>query len=148
MADNVTLPATAEVVATDEVGGRHFQRVKVSHGEDGVALDASPATPLPVEVFGELLEVLAATRMAIKALTKSIGYALPNAQGQPIMEVRQATAANLNVTLGSTTISSGTLTTVSTVTNQAQAGGYAMQDFIPAILHMQADGLRANIQVT
>ena len=35
-------------VATDDVGGRHFQRVKVAHGGDGTADDASASTPLPV----------------------------------------------------------------------------------------------------
>jgi hypothetical protein len=87
-------------------------------------------------------------RMTINSLAKSIGYALPNAQGFPIMEARQATAANLNMTA---TIASGTVTTVSTVstlTNQSQIGGFAANDQIPSLMHMQADNLRRNIVVT
>jgi hypothetical protein len=49
MADNVPITAGAGTsIATDEVGGAHYQRVKVVHGADGVANDASAATPLPV----------------------------------------------------------------------------------------------------
>lgn len=149
MSDNVTLPATGEIVATDEVGGFHFQRVKLVHGADGVAVDASPASPFPVEVIGELIEAVEAIRVAISALTRTIGLALPNAQGQPIMEVRQPTAGNLNVTAsiaGSQTLA--TLTTLSTLTNQQQVGGFSANDTIPATMHMQCDGLRANITVT
>lgn len=32
MADNVTLPATGEIVATDDIGGTQYQRVKLSDG--------------------------------------------------------------------------------------------------------------------
>ena len=48
MSDNVTLPGTGAVVATDDVGGFQFQRIKIAVGADGVAADASAATPLPV----------------------------------------------------------------------------------------------------
>jgi len=41
-----------------------------------------------------------------------------------------------------------TVSTVGSVTNQSQAGGFPMQDFIPGIMHISADGLRANIKVT
>jgi len=36
MADDVTLPGTGAVVATDDVGGAQFQRVKLTLGADGV----------------------------------------------------------------------------------------------------------------
>jgi hypothetical protein len=49
MADNVTLPGTGEIVATDEVAGKQFQRVKVTVGGDGVdGGDVSASNPLPV----------------------------------------------------------------------------------------------------
>lgn len=43
MADNITIPATGSgtatpVVATDEVGGNHFQRVKLDGGGDGASI--------------------------------------------------------------------------------------------------------------
>ena len=143
MADNVTLPATGEVVATDDIGGRQFQLVKMVHGADGIAHQTSDGNPLPTEVKGELVEAIEALRFAVQSLTRSIGMALPSAQGWPIIEVRQPTAASLNVTLAS-----GTVTTVSTLTNQSQQGGFATNDYIPTLMRMGADNLRRNIVVT
>ena len=52
MADNINIVPSAEAgdpaVATDEVGGRHFQIVKAAYGADGEATAVSAATPLPV----------------------------------------------------------------------------------------------------
>jgi hypothetical protein len=116
-----------------------------------VPADVSPDNPVPVSAYGELMEAIESMRFAIGALTKTIGYALPNALGQPIMEVRQATAGNLAATVSGTVtanIGTGTLSALSTLTNQAQIGGFAANDQIPALMHMQADSLRRNISVT
>lgn len=52
MADNVAVaPATGvgtAPVATDDVGGVHYQRIKVNFGAEGSATDVSAAAPLPV----------------------------------------------------------------------------------------------------
>jgi hypothetical protein len=139
-------PGTGATIAADDIGGNLFQRVKLIHGADGINDgDVSSANGLPVQGVGELIEAIEAMRFAINTLTKTIGYALPNASGFPIMEARSPTAGNFNVTLGSTTISSGTVTTL---TNQSQLGGFATNDQIPALMKMQADNLRRNISVT
>lgn len=53
MADNVNItPGNGAVVAADDVGGVLFQRIKVTHGADGVADDVTAATPLPVAAVG------------------------------------------------------------------------------------------------
>ena len=106
--------------------------------------DVSESNPLPIAGYGELVEVLESMRFAINQLTRSIGFALPNASGQPIMEVRQATAGNLNVTA---TVS-GTIGTVTTLTNQAQIGGLNANDQLPALMNANAGSLRRNISVT
>ena len=138
MSDNIGYtPGTGATIAADNVGGVLHQRVKLTHGADGTATDATEANPLPIAAYGELVEAIEALRMAVASLTRSIGMALPNANGFPIMEARIAP----NQTLA-------TVTTLSTLTNQQQAGGFAMQDQIPALMHMQADGLRSNITVT
>lgn len=50
MADDVPVTGGAGYnIATDDVGGRHFQRVKVAHGAEGSATDVSSAAPLPVD---------------------------------------------------------------------------------------------------
>jgi hypothetical protein len=144
MPDNVTLPGTGAVVASDDIGGFQYQRVKLIHGADGTnAGDVAVGNPLPVTPYGELVEAIEAMRFAIASLTKTIGYALPNPQGFPIMEVRQGTAGNLNVNATQTGA-----WTITTLTNQSQMGGFATQDYIPALMHLQADNLRRNISVT
>jgi hypothetical protein len=147
MADNITALANTgtgtDVFATDNIGGVNYPRTKVGFGVDGSYVDASATNPLPVAAYGELVEAIEAMRFAVAALTKTIGFALPSAQGWPIMEVRQPTGTNLNAVIGS-----GTVTTVSTLTNQSQLGGFATQDYIPSLMHLQADNLRRNISVT
>ena len=50
MADNVAITAGAgTTIATDEVGGAQYQRVKVTWGADGTANETAAATPLPVD---------------------------------------------------------------------------------------------------
>lgn len=154
MPDNVGYtPGSGATVAADDIGGVLHQRVKIGVGADGSATDVSTSNPMPVDAgYGELVEAIEALRMAVNTLTKTMGFALPNAQGQPIMEARQATAANLAVTAsiaGSQTLATvTTVSTVSTLTNQSQIGTYATNDYIPALMHMQSDNLRRNISVT
>jgi hypothetical protein len=156
MADNVGYtPGEGAKVATRDVSysgeaanAQAVGLVTFSGPDDGkTATDVSPANPLPTNPTGELVEALQALRMATNSLTKSIGFALPNLQGQPIVEARQATAANLVMTVGS--IAGGqTLATLTTLTNQAQIGGFAANDQIPALMHLQADNLRRNISTS
>lgn len=144
MSDNIGYtPGTGATVAADNIGGALHQRVKISVGADGVAADASADNPLPVTAVAELMEAIETLRFAVASLTKTIGYALPNALGQPIMEVRQATGANLVMNANQ----AGTWN-ITTLTNQTQVGGFSANDQIPSLMHMQADGLRANITVT
>lgn len=49
MADNVAITAgLGTSIATDEIGGIHYQRVKPQVGEEGSAADVSDTNPLPV----------------------------------------------------------------------------------------------------
>jgi hypothetical protein len=52
MADDTVLPGTGETYAADEVGGVKHQRVKLSIGENGTAVDASAAAPVPIQAEG------------------------------------------------------------------------------------------------
>jgi hypothetical protein len=153
MADNVGYtPGAGATVAADDIAGVLHQRVKIGVGADGTAVDVSTSNPLPVDAsYGELVEAMEALRMATNSLTKSIGYALPNLQGQPIFEARQATAGNLNATVTGSLSSVTSVTSVTSVLglqNQQQVGGFAANDQIPAFMHLQADTLRRNILVT
>ncbi len=59
MADDITLNlgTGGATLATDDVGGKHYQRVKVVHGADGTALDSSSASPFPVRQPGDVFDV-------------------------------------------------------------------------------------------
>jgi len=48
MVDNVTAPASGQAFATDEIGGVHYPRTKISFGGDGAAVDVATGNPLPV----------------------------------------------------------------------------------------------------
>ncbi len=148
MADNVAITAgSGTSIATDEIGGAHYQRVKPAWGTDGTAVDVSASNPLPVAAYGELVEAIEALRMAVQALLRSgVGLStMDPATGRLRVEVAQATAANLNTTA---TIASGTVTTVSTVTNQTQMGGLPAVDQIPALMAIAASSARRNISVS
>lgn len=155
MPDNVgytpgtgTKVATREVTYSGEAANAQAVGLVTFAGADDAktATDISEANPLPVGAHGELIEAIEALRMTVNSLSRSIGMALPNAQGFPIMEARQATAANLQVT--ASLAATQTLTTLTTLTNQAQIGGFAANDKIPSLMHLQADNLRRNIAVT
>lgn len=48
MADDVAVTAgSGTSIATDDIGGRHFQRIKNCYGADGTATDVSRTTPMP-----------------------------------------------------------------------------------------------------
>lgn len=53
MADNTELNAGSggDVIATDDIGGVKYQRVKIQYGVDGSATDVSSANPLPVSEY-------------------------------------------------------------------------------------------------
>lgn len=144
MSDNVTV--NGSVIATDDVGaGVQAQRAKIMLGDDGVdAGNVSLANPMPVAPVGELIEALEAQRIALEALTKTIGLSMPDVAGRLRVAIDAISGSLTLATI--TTVA--TVTTVSSVTNQAQIGGYAANAQVPAIAQMAADNLRRNIQVT
>lgn len=121
MADNATIDngtLTDYTVAADDDGSALHQMVKLEYGADGEFNRVTADTPLPaldvatIQVLRELIEhaaVLSAVRDAAAGLRVSIaGGTLP------------------------------TVTTVSTVTNLAQEGGFAAQPIVPATSNMAA----------
>jgi hypothetical protein len=48
VADDIAITAGAgTTIATDEVGGRHFQKIKITYGPNDTATDVDTGTPLP-----------------------------------------------------------------------------------------------------
>ena len=48
MADNITAPAVGTVMATNDIGGVHYPRTKISFGAGGAATDVASGAPFPV----------------------------------------------------------------------------------------------------
>ena len=111
MADNLTAPATGAVLATDEVGGAHVQRIKPTFGGDGTATDVSSANPLPVVQEGAATEakqdasntLLTAIRDALgddptaAGLAAVVNALADNATGADIATIVAALAGTLTV---------------------------------------------------
>lgn len=151
MPDNLAYTAgVGSTVATDDIGGVHFQRVKPAIGADGTAVDVSAANPMPVAAYGELIEALEAQRMALQALTRTIGQSMPDVAGRLRVAI-DAISASLTlatITTVGTVTTVTTVTTLSTLTNQTQVGGLAATEQIPSLMKIAAESLRRNISVT
>ena len=83
MAANTVLNAGSggDVIATDDVGGVKFQRVKVNFGAQGASSDVSASNPLPVAAppavsqWGQALAVTAgATATLASIVSSAAGY--------------------------------------------------------------------------
>lgn len=81
MADNVSITAgSGTIIATDEVGGAQYQRVKIALGADGAAADLAPgqglmAASVPVAIASNqsAVAVSLATAPVLVAGTANIG---------------------------------------------------------------------------
>ena len=122
MADNTQLPVPStngDVIATDDIGGVKFQRIKMILGADGVNDgDVSSSNPVPISAASLPLPTGAATdatilavqslQQEIKDLNENLLYILA-----AIFEKMPRVTGNEQVAVN---IEGGTLTTVATVT--------------------------------
>ena len=112
MADNTQLNAGTggDVIASDDIDGVKYQRVKATFGKDGEAVDVSADNPMPVAESGPLITLFV---RLLNLLGAPVGY--DKSQGR----YRQTAI-----------VESGTITQVSTVatlSNQALIGGIQAQ---------------------
>ena len=95
---------------------------------------------------------LQALRLAVAALTRTVGLLTPDTSGRMRVSLDNAPAVISAAQSGTwnlaTVTTLSTLTTCSTLTNQSQVGGYGANDQIPALMHLSADSLRRNITVS
>jgi hypothetical protein len=143
MPDNVAYtPGSGATIAADDIGGVLYQRVKVTHGVDGVAHETSDSNPYPIKAMGELIEAIEAMRMAIQSLSRTMGLA----------QVNPLTGRMLVDGAGVTQPVSGSVSATQSgawnITNLATIGGQSANSQIPSFERMTADNLRRNISVT
>lgn len=97
MADNIDVtPGTGKTIATDEVGGIHYQYVKLSFGGDGTATKVSSTDPIPVT-----LEFTGGNTTAVKvdgsAVTQPVSAAsLPLPTGASTLAEQQTQTTHLS----------------------------------------------------
>ena len=84
MADNVPIsPGSGAVVATDDIGGTQFQRVKISHGLDGVYDgDTAKTNPLPTRTGIALVRDFQVAQLSTSAAGFSV--VIPAVSGKTI----------------------------------------------------------------
>jgi hypothetical protein len=145
MADNLGYtPGSGATVATEDVGGVHHQRVLMESAVAGVPVDVSADNPLPTALYGEAIEALEAMRMAVQALTRTVGQMQPDTAARMRVALDSISAGLTLATI--TTV--GTVTILGTLSNQTQIGGLAATEQIPSLMRLGADSLRRNISVS
>jgi hypothetical protein len=108
MPDNVDItPGTGATVATDEVGGRHYQRMKLTDGAEGSENAASVRADGTQEV--SVSDLAAALYTILEALTRPIS--------------QEPGTGRMRVSLESAGVTMTGVTTVSTVSSMTQLQG-------------------------
>ena len=141
MADNVDADTgvVTEPFATDEIGGVHYPRTKIVLGADGVNDgDLSASNPLPVSAMNTeqkldlVCDLLAELAFRLTDIADSVGNMSPDTAGR--------------IRVAAETL--GTLSTITTMTNQAQMGGVAMNAYMATISQLSEGGLRRNVVIS
>jgi len=144
MADNDILPATGTNVATDDIGGVKFQRMKLIHGNDGVNDgDVSGDNPLPTQATrtDNLLEML---QRIVKLLESNA--VVDSAQRQRVSLDNIPAGVTLpTVTTVGTVTTVTTVSTVSAVTNMVANAGMDREQHINVAKNVYANAIRSNL---
>lgn len=124
MADNTTLNpgAGGDVIASDDIAGVKYQRIKTGFGEEGVYADVSATDPLPVSdlAVAELIDGLQTVLLRLLNATNSPrGYDVALGRNRVTALIESGTVTTV------TTVS--TVTNVGTVGNQNTMGGTQAQ---------------------
>jgi hypothetical protein len=85
MADNVAITAgSGTSIATDDIAGVQYQRVKVTYGADGSATDVSTASPLPVSAVELSVSTASPQNVAASASSTTLFASNSSARGRAI----------------------------------------------------------------
>jgi hypothetical protein len=110
MADNIQVTqGTGTTMATDDVAGVQYPRVKISHGVDGTAVDASSTNPLPVAGPLTDAQLRASAVPVLGTVTADTGLAQPLTDAQ-----LRATAVTVTGPLTSAQLTAAALATEAT----------------------------------
>lgn len=120
MADNLAYtPGSGASVATDEIGGVHYQRIKLATGEDGTANDVSADAPLPVGA------------LRAEDLLVMMGRIVKLLESGAVVDQQQRQRVTLDaMTSGLTLAAVSTVNSVSTVAAQTTMAGMDREMYI------------------
>jgi hypothetical protein len=122
MSDNLPIPNSIYIAGTDEIDGKHYQRIKLIHGADGVNDgDVSTTNPMPVEDVGLTL------LRRIFLLLKPLGQITGGGSNRLSVDVNNLVGGTIGTVSTVTTVSS------STTVNQTNMGGVAAFDMMKAM---------------
>jgi hypothetical protein len=157
MADNTTLNAGSggDVIATDDIGGVKYQRVKVTHGADGSATDASATNALPVLLQAIPLDFAphysgASSTGQRQAAVDEAGAVVTRATVLTDEGTFRCNFANtgLAVTLGSVTISGATVTGTGFLAADVHLNDYFKLDADAETAWRQIESVDSDTQLT
>lgn len=144
-----------DIVASDDIAGVKYQRVKVTLGSDGVNdEDVSSSNPMPISVSGLPLPTGASTEATTLELLGAISYLL-SAILEKLPRVNGNDQAAISIEAGSVGLASGqtlatvtNLTTVATLSNITNIGARPAATIPDAISQLGALHLYQNIIVS
>lgn len=142
MADNLGYtPGSGATVASDDIGGIQYQRVKIGAGEDGTAVDVSKSNPMPAvaQRTDDLVEMLQRLIKISEAL-----QVVDSSQRQRINLDTIAAGVTLPTVTTVSTVS--TVTTVTTVAAQTALAGMDREMYINIGKQTYAQSIRANLK--
>jgi hypothetical protein len=141
MADNVGYtPGTGATVAADEIAGALHQRMKLSIGEDGTAVDLSEANPMPTEA------------QRVEDLLVMMGRMLKILESNAVVDIAQRQRITLDaITTGlslSTIIAVNNVANVANVAAQTAMAGMDREMYINIARQAYASSIRSQLQFT
>lgn len=143
MADNLTAPAAGASLATDDIGGVHYPRTKISIGADGSATDLSTANPMPISapsaigVTGPLTDVqLRATAVPVSGAVTVSGVSTATKQDEATAainalaggEYEAVAASQTNQALGASGATGDLLSVITIVPASTSPGAVSIKD--------------------
>jgi hypothetical protein len=145
MVDYVQLPVpttAGDQVASDEIGGLKYQRVKLIHGADGVNDgDVSTVNPLPVEIQGSLgtadTKALGSALVSgdVGLVTNTVIHGVTTAGGGAYVDVKVNPSGALTVDVGESVLPTGAATDATLVAiNSLQSDIRDLNDTLVTLL--------------
>jgi hypothetical protein len=152
MPDNVAYtPGSGATIAADDIGGVLYQRVKVTHGVDGIAHETSDSNPYPIKVMSvndSLPTVANQSDDLLRMLSRLVKILECNAvvdQQQRQRVTIDAITGSLVLGTVSTVSNLGTVSTVSTVAAQTTLGGMDREMYINIAKNTYANSIRSQL---